>query len=220
MIKNLRDLWYALTESEIIAQQPKNVLIRPIWMPEESRTGNDELEINHGTIIKTIPERPFVIVDAHDRKDKEPRVDDQTRLKISTEIRKDGIEAMAWYWPAHYDPGHWKFEKWGIYIRESGILYLADLLETNGIEPTQATELAFSFLLNHEQFHGFNESVVTFQEMMVNRRFYRDNIDKINDLTIPQMEEALANAYAFKTIRGRAAKKILSVFSETEQPKG
>jgi hypothetical protein len=110
------------------------------------------------------------------------------------------IDTLAYYLPYHFYP-----EKWGVYLRASGILYLASVLKEAAGAPADAEllELSRRILFEHEFFHFIAETACSQAEVVANIRLYEPYFP--NPYAAPH-EEALANAYACRrAMRGRSA---------------
>lgn len=112
-----------------------------------------------------------------------------------------GTEALAYYAPFHfYGPSFW-----GIYIRDWGIAHLACTYKGSRVlTPSDAWILrgAYHFLLEHERFHFKTELAVTrFQFLSSTIGLYNGFF---HDHRAGLLEEAMANASAYRELSGRA----------------
>lgn len=138
---------------------------------------------------------------------------------IAGPLDHDGIDALAWYRSFHYEP----ISKWGIYLLDKGIYYLAekfeqqfDSSEKNPENRQKCIEEAISVLYYHELFHFYTDLAAANMEIEAYRAMYVDYFaSKYSDgweksdgapASIPSMlEESLANEFArSKTIRGKS----------------
>lgn len=140
----------------------------PAWVSQ--RTENQELPDG--------AEHPWTIDGPIDSQQPPPNVDAL------------GADALAFYAPFHF------YRKgWGVFIRMSGVVYLAEVLKgatlNQGDEPY--LDLAESFLAEHEWHHAATEIACTRVELTARQPLYR------RYFAFPQaaqLEEALANAQA------------------------
>ncbi len=139
---------------------------------------------------------------------------------LGREISTAGTEALAWYLPFHCSR-----VAWGIYFRESGLLFLADYLESAGVPSSFSLPFAHAYLDAHEEVHGMVEAVAAVQELIGGRATYLVKPKAaaspyLGRLTLAELEEALGNAYAVSR-RGLApARNALEEFAEKYQPAG
>ncbi|MGQ0556952.1 MAG: hypothetical protein ACT4PN_13525 [Nitrospiraceae bacterium] len=103
------------------------------------------------------------------------------------------IDALAYYLPFHFYT-----ERWGIYVRSSGIVTVASMLAsaTGGKLSSDVVNLAYAILLHHERFHFFSEIACSRAELVLHDERYHHYF---HDQGATACEEALANAYAFRT---------------------
>jgi hypothetical protein len=139
---------------------------------------------------------------------------------IGKETQQVGTEALAWYLPYHSS-----VLDYGIYFRETGLLFLADLLESGGVSALQSLGHSYQFLNGHEEIHFGVEAVSSFAEYFSNRSFYPNRFGKPlgygkSLLTPAQVEEALATAFAVSRERAPSAESLLEDFATHHQPAG
>jgi len=107
------------------------------------------------------------------------------------DVNKFGPDALAFYVPFHF------YTDWGIYIRESGVKYLAFVLKGSalirGDEPY--LDHAESLLYHHEMWHAATEVACTRAELFARRSLYGEYFFN-EDASVH--EEALANAHAIR----------------------
>jgi hypothetical protein len=109
-----------------------------------------------------------------------------------------GIDVLAYYLPFHF-----YLKDWGIYVRSSGILQVSSHLAStrHKRESSDLTNLAYGLLLHHERFHFLTEMACSRAELVLAVPLYARYY---NDGYAVACEEALANAYAFRTaVRGQ-----------------
>lgn len=108
------------------------------------------------------------------------------------DIDKVGADALAFYVPFHLYR-----DDWGIYIRDSGVKYLAYMLKGSALVPGDERYLAVaeSILRHHEMWHAATEVACTRAELLARRSLYREYFS--NDESSLH-EEALANAHAVR----------------------
>lgn len=159
--------------------------------------------------------------------------------KIEKRVAEEGIEAIAWYRSYHWYPT----ERWGIYILDEGIYYIADrifrksgLMLENGrpLDTLDFLQLGFKLLLFHEFFHYITDVAASTLEV-ANRPTHSYYVHYVKNVyTHPRgrdepLEEALANAFAYRRIRRLLSKnhynncsKTLSVLGKffCKQPQG
>ena len=105
-----------------------------------------------------------------------------------------GADALAFYAPFHfYKSG------WGIFIRMSGVVYLAQALkgESLGQGDEEFLEVAEAVLVGHEWHHAACEIACTRAELTARRPLY---ISYFGCSEAAELEEALANAQAIHCI--------------------
>jgi len=151
-------------------------------------------------------------------------------------FEEDGIDTLAWYRSFHYEPIY----KWGIYILDTGIYYLAKKFELQ-YDPSEITPEtrqqcihdAVDLLYYHELFHFYTDLAGANLEILESRSVYVDYFQKrYTDgwlqsdgapANIPaKLEEALANEFSrFKTTKNRTQqyKDALATFMKN-QPSG
>jgi len=153
--------------------------------------------------------------------------------EIENEIKKEGIEVLAWYRSFHWNPT----DKWGIYILDSGIYYIAQTV-FNGVpqisrygRPYNTLDLlcqSFRLLFLHEFFHYITDISATLIELgdkSPQKRYvpYFKNIYQniyLHPTTHDEpIEEALANAYAYNRFQGRDIRNRIRNFMRG-QPSG
>jgi hypothetical protein len=110
-----------------------------------------------------------------------------------------GTEALAYYAPFHfYGPG-----RWGIYIRDWGLTYLACVYKGNShLAPADTWILrgAYRFLLEHERFHFRTEVAATRLHFMTGSpNLYNAHF---HDRYASWLEEGMANASAYRELMG------------------
>jgi hypothetical protein len=106
-----------------------------------------------------------------------------------------GTDRLAWYTPFHVDP-----HRWGIYIREKGLHYLAQqVFEPEGLSYPDALERALQLLYDHESFHFLTEMAATGWELISRQPHYVPYIaaHRNGRKIFNPLEEALAEANAF-----------------------
>src|SRR5262249_37417656 len=87
------------------------------------------------------------------------------------EIDTVGPDALAFYVPFHLYR-----DDWGIYVRESGVKYLAYVLKGAALVPGDEHYLttAESILRQHEMWHAATEIACTRAELIARRSLYRE----------------------------------------------
>ena len=100
---------------------------------------------------------------------------------------------------AYYVPFHFNVEPWGIFLRQSGVTYLACLLKGGHLEIGDEPLLHASrqVLLNHEMWHAAVEIACTRMELLSRRPLYAEYFHAERAAV---HEEALANALALKWV--------------------
>lgn len=123
------------------------------------------------------------------------------------------VEALAFYLPFHF----YTDEKWGIYVRESGVMRLAKELESPtaapGLDPVRD---AWELLVEHEAFHAMVECAATRAEVLLLDELYEPYFW---DRTAVPFEEALANASAFRRMRSAPIRPLADAWMQS-QPAG
>jgi hypothetical protein len=125
------------------------------------------------------------------------------------------IDAMAYYLPFHFYT-----DRWGIYVRGSGIVSVASMLAsaTGANFSLDFANLAHAILLHHERFHFFSEIACSRAELVLGNERYRQYF---HDQGATACEEALANAHAFRTALRRqpvAIRQCVEQWMHTQGP--
>jgi hypothetical protein len=90
----------------------------------------------------------------------------QTQLPQIAEVKTWGVDALAFYLPFHFYR-----QRWGIYLRMSGMVYLAQVLNHGrpvGASDDDLLNLSKKILLEHEGFH-FTAEVACSRVEVANR---------------------------------------------------
>ena len=106
-----------------------------------------------------------------------------------------GTDLLAWYTPFHVDP-----RRWGIYIREMGLHYLAQrVFEPEGLSYVTALNMALRLLYDHEAFHFLTEMAAASWELTSKRPQYIPYAasHRAGNRIFNPLEEALAEANSF-----------------------
>lgn len=146
---------------------------------------------------------------------------------INGKIREHGIDHLAWYRSFHYKPTE-KWE-WGIYITDYGLYYLAshvfrNLKSKHSLSVRDLISLSAKLLFNHEFFHYITDiasTVIEAQSSFMDL-YYQEYTNQVylNPKTSDEpLEEALANAFAYKKRYLQGAKELIRNFMDN-QPKG
>ncbi|MBM4087464.1 MAG: hypothetical protein FJ272_21940 [Planctomycetes bacterium] len=106
------------------------------------------------------------------------------------DVETMGTDALAFWVPFHFYR-----ERWGIYIRLTGVLYLAPVLKGGGLGPGDEPylNLAERILFWHEWTHGAVEIACTRAELVARTSLYQPYYD---DFEAFLHEEAICNAQA------------------------
>jgi hypothetical protein len=125
------------------------------------------------------------------------------------------IDTLAYYLPYHFYPS-----RWGIYLKTSGILYVASLLKGPlfSVGDDDLLQLARRILFEHEFFHFVAETACARAEVVAKRCLY--DVYYPHPFAAPH-EEALANAHSFrKALVGQPppVKKIVSKWMDGQGP--
>lgn len=142
----------------------------------------------------------------------------QPDFYMSSVQEEDGIDALAWYRSFHYD----QISKWGIYMLDQGIYYLAEIFEEGQYEPWERTPEtkqdcindAVNLLYYHELFHFYTDLAAANLEIVESKSMYVDYFKtRYPDgwlkpdgapYDIPaKLEEALANEFSRKKTERR-----------------
>lgn len=119
-------------------------------------------------------------------------------LRSVSQSPPPAIDVLAYYLPFHFYA-----DKWGIYVRASGILSVAFMLASASGRAlsNDLLNLAASILVQHERFHFFSEIACSRAELVLPDELYRHYF---HDRRATAIEEALCNAYVLRTVlRGR-----------------
>ena len=105
-----------------------------------------------------------------------------------------GADALAYYAPFHFYR-----EGWGIFIRQSGVVYLAEFLKGEPLQEgdEQYLDVAENILLQHEWHHAATEIACTRAELTARRPVYQPYF---SNSAAAEHEEALANARAISWV--------------------
>jgi hypothetical protein len=129
------------------------------------------------------------------------------------DLESGGFEAIAYYRSFHYEPQF----AWGIYIKKSGIQFIAELLLQanvrdrlgNKLSQEKCLNIAYFLILFHELYHFLIDLLAVKQEISDQRPYYhiyKQNhywrfLEKSNLHNEGEpMEEAMANAFAFRML--------------------
>lgn len=167
-------------------------------------------------------------MDEYDRSHEPAASWDAPPLPSDRTTARDGIEALAWYCPFHF----WSKEKWGIYILDAGIEYLAAKLRPTS-DALDAELEALRILQNHEFVHFATEIAISTIELdrretlrtmnnlmgtsLFHEHFNETFATNSADVSEP-LEEALGNAYAFERL-DESGKHVIGTWMRT-QPNG
>lgn len=86
---------------------------------------------------------------------------------IGSEIQKSGVEALAWYLPYHVSR-----ERYGIYIREQGLIFVSEYFRSVSHSHRDFLSDALRLLTLHEEAHCHIESILTNLELIAGKPFY------------------------------------------------
>lgn len=142
-----------------------------------------------------------------------PELDPTTLI----EIDNSGIEAIAYYLSFHVDP-----RRWGIYLLTDRLEQFA--VETFDLLPISDAEklmLGYRFVIDHELFHYWTDVACAQSEYILRQPVYLPYLSGHPDLSskLAQLEEAIANARAWRNLPSRAAKDLAAVAMDA-QPVG
>ncbi|MDF1555567.1 MAG: hypothetical protein P1P84_21020 [Deferrisomatales bacterium] len=117
------------------------------------------------------------------------------------------VDALAYYLPIHFYP-----RQWGIYYLDVGAIQLAEGLKGAPLTPWDQAwlDLAMQILYDHERFHFMAEVAVTGAEVALAADRGRSYPTFFRDPAAALLEEALANAQAYRRVRGKADPSISS----------
>lgn len=152
-----------------------------------------------------------------------PRAYSMERFRREDEL---GIETYAAYFPIHFFPVNgWLESKWGIYISEAGVKYVAEILKTGFVDrlgrPQGDSEvtflrIAFEVLLRHEMEHFKIESFALNAELQHRKAIYVPYLLEVYAKTYQTnycLEESLANA---TVLDSTVIKKLVQSLYPTE----
>lgn len=117
---------------------------------------------------------------------------------------------------AFYLPFHFYRDSWGIYVRASGVWMLA----TEFNDAPRIDDLRFSYdaLLWHERFHFLAEYAASRLEVVTSESRYAEYF-RVKEAAL--LEEAAANAQAFKSVRPRSSRRLRALENwMSNQPPG
>ena len=189
----------------------------------DNRIANQNVQGERPPIPEWLPEEddPSVVaIDSDDVLTTEGGLSPDGLLPPGTESgtannRQVTIDALAYYLPYHFYS-----TRWGIYLKTSGILYVASLLD-DGLFPIgddDLLELARRLLFEHEFFHFVAETACARAETVAKMRLYDPYYP--HPFAAPH-EEALANAHAIRNaLVGQPAtlKKRVSAWMDAQGP--
>jgi hypothetical protein len=96
----------------------------------------------------------------------------------SGQVSKNGIHVLAWYEPFHlYSYGY--SYRWGIFIRNSSIEYLARFLRLGGVDASSSFNQAAQFLYSHELGHFEFEFLSANAEVSSSKAFYLKDLHSL-----------------------------------------
>ncbi len=105
-----------------------------------------------------------------------------------------GIELLAWY-------TSFRYQKWGIYIREVGIEMIASVLNHSLNDPALSRETAFKVLLEHELTHFRIDASIASSELLAKKSIYKDWRNKTGFWpSWSDIEEGLCNSHALDAV--------------------
>ena len=130
------------------------------------------------------------------------------------EIQTQGTDALAFYLPFHYYRS-----VWGIYLRASGIHYLAEKLKRARLAAADEViiQAAADALQAHERHHFTVEVATTLLEVGLINGVYKI---QFNDTAIRQIEEALSNVRCRKALQRRQTRDFLPALEEFMRTQG
>lgn len=107
----------------------------------------------------------------------------------SGQVCKSGIHVLAWYEPFHlYSYGY--TYRWGIFIRNSAIEYLARILRLGGIDSSSSFNQAAQFLYSHELGHFEYEFLSSNAEVSSSKAFYLKDMHSLKSQSPDYSPEA------------------------------
>lgn len=119
--------------------------------------------------------------------------------EIDTKVAKRGIEALAWYVSFHF-----RNARWGIYLPDSTLLYLATRLfgQAAGAPPrVDSIAKAFAFIWRHEWFHFLTDYAVAQQELLLSGACWLPVQERCRHGSgYSLLEEKVANAYMLRRL--------------------
>ena len=113
------------------------------------------------------------------------------RLAGETEVL--GVDALGYYVPFHCTG-----RQWGIYVKLSGLAYLAgEVFAQLPVSDEIKLQMAFQAIVDHELFHFATEYAIGQLDFFFQQPIWRDRVSTIRDGDPPYLEreEQLANAY-------------------------
>lgn len=129
--------------------------------------------------------------------------------ELEEEIRRRGIEALAWYLSFH------RSSKWGIYIRTRGLFYLSHFFK-KAESVNEKIKEAFDLLFYHEYFHFLSDMTSANIEMIYKKTVQNKYLTYLGmDWNI---EEPLANVYALKKMPKKYRPSIEIFFKTLPRP--
>lgn len=107
----------------------------------------------------------------------------------SGQVSKNGTHVLAWYEPFHlYSYGY--TYRWGIFIRNSSIEYLARILRLGGLDASASFNQASQFLYSHELGHFEFEFLSANAEVSSSKAFYLKDMHSLKSKSPDYSPEA------------------------------
>lgn len=122
------------------------------------------------------------------------------RKKISQDIKKYGIEAIAWYALFHY----YTEDEWGIYYDLDGVIYFTE--QIFGQIDINLVKKSLNIIRTHEIFHFQTEMAFTIKELLSRLLPFSFHGPLYHD-RYKDLEEALATAIMYRRFRGQSKYK-------------
>lgn len=141
---------------------------------------------------------------------------------LAAHHKEDATEALAWYKSYHFGAS----KRWGVKVFEEGVFWLARCLQdgqppelSSHFDALDYLQLSFKTLQLHEYFHFVADVACTILELAQRKPLYCGY--SLWVYPEQKLEEAVANAYAWRTMRKEGITEALRQFMASQpQPYG
>lgn len=169
---------------------------RPLWSAEDQGDSTGLAEIPSERGDESSPEGEFepIFQLAPWIEGGIPKLGSSQEARIKQDVLLRGIDALGWYSSFHV-----RGWQWGVYVKVSGLLYLAQAAFAKlDLEPAAKIQLAFRAILDHELFHFATDYAIGQTELAVHHAWW---VPFKTSGRGREQEEKLANAYMLRRFR-------------------